>query len=181
MNKARRHSFNEGDGLKLKRLNVLYPNTFVKQHQLDKIREHERKKMERLALQLRKKNTILSSCQKQLEVNFRPCQRQLILHNHEIKIQSLSSKHTSYEGIKQIFQRKQFVESKYKVDKLITSPLSNAEKENLCNIYNLRPNKVINKLIDSEIQRKSIVQQFKMLSKIGKSNSTHHSVKSILI
>lgn len=30
MNKARRHSYNEGDGSKLKRLNVLYTYTHIK-------------------------------------------------------------------------------------------------------------------------------------------------------
>jgi hypothetical protein len=42
------------------------------------------------------------------------------------------------------------MESKYKVEKLVTSPQPSAEKENVSNIYNLRPNNVINKLIDSE-------------------------------
>lgn len=50
----RRHSYNEGDGSKLKRLNALYSHTQIKQHIIDKVREVERKKRERLALQLRK-------------------------------------------------------------------------------------------------------------------------------
>ncbi|CAD8044117.1 unnamed protein product [Paramecium primaurelia] len=193
--KLRRLSLQEGDGSKLRRFNALYPKTIIKQHVLNVEREKERKKQKRLELQEQQKNTILSTCKKSTgsTSKSKQSQRRLIssmnnnlltfktptsrLSDYNTRISSRLSSNSHYEGVKQIFLKTNFKRPKYQEQQLIIVDPYIDNKENFSNVYNLRPNRTIDKLVANRKQSYSMNKNF--LLKSPKSHTTLLSVRSL--
>ncbi|CAD8046986.1 unnamed protein product [Paramecium primaurelia] len=193
--KLRRLSQQEGDGSKLRRFNVLYPKTIIQQHVLDIKREKERKKQKRLELQEQQKNTIMSTCKKSIgsTSKSKQTQRRLIssmnnnllnfktptsrLSDYNTRISSRLSSNSHYEGVKQIFLKTNFKRPKYQEQQLIIVDPYIENKENFSNVYNLRPNRTIEKLVTD--RKKSYSTNRNFLLKSPKSHTTLLSVRSL--